>query len=112
MEPFYVRVGRRMKRSVEFKDAVAILALIVSVTGLFFAATQMGRTHHTERGKFFKELHSPFFLDDQIRYAYDVIEKGSSIFPAEFRAKKIEEQLKRERAIETLFAQFEIIISL
>jgi hypothetical protein len=53
----------KLAEYVLFKDLIAILALIVSVTGLFFAAIQMRRAYRIERGKFFNELYSPFFRD-------------------------------------------------
>ena len=105
-------VGRRRTNNVEFKDAIALLALVVSVTGLFFAATQIRRTYRIERGKFLKELYAPFFLDDQIRSVYELIEGGASLFDDGSRTRNETKELGRQRAVERLFAQFEIICSL
>jgi hypothetical protein len=102
----------KLAEYVVFKDLIAILALIVSVTGLFFAAIQMRRAYRIERGKFFNELYSPFFRDDQIRYVYEQIEAGASIFRDGLGTDDIKEKVKRQRAIEALLAHFEILCSL
>ena len=96
----------------ELKEAIALVGLIGSVVGLFFTATQVRRSYRTERGKFFKDLYSPFFLDEQIRYVYQLIEEGGFGFQDGFGASTEEERLRREIAVEKLFAQFEIICSL
>jgi hypothetical protein len=58
----------------------------------------MRRAYRTERGSFFKELYSTFFVDDQIRYVHEQIEAGASIFRDGFGTGDIEEQPKRQRA--------------
>jgi hypothetical protein len=96
----------------EFKDAIALVGLIGAVVGLFFTGIQVRRSYRTERGKFFKDLYSPFFSDEQIRYVYELIEEGGFSFQEGFGASTDEERLRRQNTVEKLFAQFEMISSL
>ena len=96
----------------ELKDIVALIGLCGAVIGLFLTATQMLRTYRVQRGSFFKELYEPFFLDEQILDVFRLIEEGAPVFHKDFGASSGDEQLKRQKAVERLLAQFEIICSL
>jgi hypothetical protein len=78
-----------------------VIGLPATLAGVIFAALQIQKNTATQRGKFFRELYEPFFLNDELRSAFALIERERS-----------KDAFREQRAIETLFAHFEIICSL
>jgi hypothetical protein len=89
-----------------------VIGLPATLIGLVFAALQIRKNTATQRGKFFKELYEPFFFNDELRYAFELIEGRKDVFRGDYGTTDQKESEKRQKAIETLFAHFEIICSL
>jgi hypothetical protein len=97
---------------IEISDLIATGGLIGTTIGLAFTAWQIRKNTKTERGKFFKELYEPFFFNNELRYVFELIEKKENIFGAGHGTADGAEREKRQKAIENLFAHFEILCSL
>ncbi len=108
-------------------NLIAGTLLLAAVGGLGFTALQIRRSSATQRGMFFKHLYEPFFLDREIQYLFRLIEHREDIFRPGFGSDPWEDEeedeededeqkkkktRKRQRAIERVFAHFEIICSL
>ena len=77
-------------------NLIAVGALIAAVVGLGFTAVQIQKNTATQRGIFFKQLYETFFLDEELQYAFQLIERGEHIFKRRFGASDPEEG--REKA--------------
>jgi hypothetical protein len=91
-----------------------VIGLPATLVGLVFVALQMRKNTATQRGKFFRELYEPFFLKEELRYAFTLIEgrKDKDAFREHYCTTDPKEYEKKGKPIETLFAHFEIICSL
>jgi hypothetical protein len=100
----------------ELIDAAVSIATVIglpaTLVGLVFAALQIRKNTATQRGKFFRELYEPFFLNDELQYAFHLINVEKNLFRGDYGTTDPEESKKRQKAIERLFAHFEIICSL
>lgn len=102
---------------VETSDYATIGALAATIVGLVFTALQIRRNaaatereKEVESQKFYTELYKQFFLNDDWYYIFSLINNGEYIFPV--AAPTTEEELKKQKAIERLFAHLETICSL
>jgi hypothetical protein len=94
-------------------DLLASAALIATAIGLGFTALQIRKNTAIQRGTFFRALYEPFFLNDELQYVFRLISDEENIFGENYGTSgRGDEYNKRQKAVERLFAHFEIICSL
>ena len=100
----------------EAKDIVALGialgALLISLIGLLYTRSQIHRAQISQRGVLFKELYQKFFDDEEMNYVYSLTENQENIFSQGHGTSDLQEQKRRQKAIERLFAHLEVICAL
>ena len=100
----------------ETKDVVsaviALGAVLISLIGLIYTRTQIHRAQISQRGILFKEFYQTFFDDEEMKYVYSLTENRENIFSEGYGTSDVQEQDRRQKAIERLFAHLEVICAL
>lgn len=91
---------------------IALGALLISFIGLLYTRNQIHRAQISERGVLFKELYQRFFDDEEMNYVYTLTENKVDIFSDGHGISDPQEQSRRQKGIERLFAHLEVICAL